>query len=556
MMQIDILRKRKFELYRLAAGLILLFLAGTAFSEETSFENVIVLVADGMGSTHTTVARWYKGSPLALDSMHLGAVRTYGADSIITDSAPAATAFATGHKTSGKLISVLPGPVTVPGVNRVPDNLMYKPVATVLEGAKLSGRSVGIIATSNIQHATPAGFSAHWPDRDNYNEIAEQQVYLNMDVALGGGKKYLAPKGKGGVRIDGEDLVEVLKSRGYDFVETKTAMQNSTSRKLWGMFADDDMAYEFDRRIFCPGQPALSDMTKKAIEILSKNPKGFFLFVEGSKIDWASHANDPIGVISDVLAFDDAVGVVLDFAKAKGKTMVLAFSDHGTGGMSIGDKPTDGIHPKLTYEAIFGPLKKARLTGEGLERVIGKDPSDEHIRKVMAQYAGVNDLTQDEIDAVKKARPEKMNSTTGPMISRRANIGWATKGHTGEDLFFYVYGLNRHIGLIENTDIARIIAKGMDFDLAVTGRELFVDAEEAFGKIGATIRTEQRDPANPVLIVEKKGGYAELPFSKDIIRAGTDRKEYRMQGVTVFSPRTKKVYIPRQAVSIFEGEIR
>jgi alkaline phosphatase len=549
----NVVTKNRLGQYLLATGLFLLLLTGTAFSKETSFENVIILVADGMGSTHTTVARWYKGSALALDRMHLGAVRTYGADSIITDSAPAVTAFATGHKTSDKMIGVLPGSVTMPGLQKIPDNLIYKPTANVLEGAKLSGRSVGIIATSNIQHATPAGFSAHWPDRKNFNEIAEQQVYLNMNVVLGGGKKYLANKEKGGARVDGEDLMEVLKSRGYDFVETKDAMLKSASSKLWGIFADNAMAYDFDRRIFHPDQPALSEMTKKAIEILSKNPKGFFLFIEGSKIDWASHANDPVGVISDVLAFDEAVKVALDFAQAKGKTMVLAFSDHGNGGMSIGNNATDNTYSKLPYEAVFVPLKKARLTGEGLQKAMAKDVSDEHIRKVMAQYAGIDDLSQDEIDAVKKTKPGRMNCTTGPIISKRAHIGWTTTGHTGEDLFLYAYGFNRPIGLIENTDIAHIIAKGMDFDLDVIDRELFVDAKESFGKIGAKIRIEKKEPANPVLIIEKEGSYAEMPFSKDIIRIGTDRKEYRMQGVTVFSPWTKKVYIPQQAVTIFEG---
>jgi alkaline phosphatase len=123
-------------------------------------------------------------------------------------------------------------------------------------------------------------------------------------------------------------------------------------------------------------------------------------------------------------------------------------------------------------------------------------------------------------------------------------------------LFFYVYGLNKHIGLIENTDIAQIIARGMGVDLAVIDRELFVDSEEAFGRIGANVKIEKKDSANPVLIIEKKGRYAEMPFSKDIIRIGTDQKEYRMQGITVFSPRTKKVYIPQQAVSIFEGETK
>jgi alkaline phosphatase len=551
-----VLMKKRYLPYLLAAVFVMLFLTGTAFSAERSFENVIVLVADGMGSTHTTVARWYKGSPLALDRMNVGAVRTYSADSLITDSAPAATAFATGHKASNKMIGVLPESVTIPGVNSIPGNLMYKPVATVLEGAKLSGRSVGIVATSNIQHATPAGFSAHWPDRKNFNEIAEQQVHLNMDVVLGGGKKYLAPKAKGGARIDDEDLLEVLKSRGYDFVETKDAMQDSTSSKLWGIFADVDMAYDFDRKIFHPEQPALSEMTKKALEILSKNPKGFFLFIEGSKIDWASHANDPIGVISDILAFDDAVKAALDFAQTNGKTMVIAFSDHGNGGMSIGNKTTDSNYSKLSYESVFVPLKKAILTGEGLEKVITKDLSNENIRKVMAKYAGIDDLTENEIDDVKKAKPGRINQTTGPMVSRRANIGWTTNGHTGEDLFFYVYGLNKQIGLVDNTDIAHIIAKGMDFDLADIDRELFVDAEEAFGRIGAKVKIDKKDSTNQVLVVEKQGKHAELPFSKDIILLGMDRKELRMQGITIFSPRTKKVYIPQQAVSIFDGEVK
>lgn len=129
-------------------------------------KNVIVLVPDGCSATHITTARWYKGEPLALDEMISGGVRAYGADSIITDSAPAATAFATGWKTSDKFIGVLPDSITIPSVSKISDELKMKPVATVLEGAKLNGKAVGLIATSNIQHATPAAYSAHWPDRN------------------------------------------------------------------------------------------------------------------------------------------------------------------------------------------------------------------------------------------------------------------------------------------------------------------------------------------------------------------------------------------------------
>ena len=147
-----------------------------------------------------------------------------------------------------------------------------------------------------------------------YNEIAEQMVYQNLDVVFGGGKKYLLPESEDGTRVDGENLVDVLKEKGYDFIETRDELIAQKKSKVWGMFASNDMSYEMDRETLHPEQPSLAEMTAKAIELLSQNKKGFFLFVEGSKIDWASHANDPIGVISDMLAYDDAVRVTLEFA--------------------------------------------------------------------------------------------------------------------------------------------------------------------------------------------------------------------------------------------------
>lgn len=185
-------------------------------------KNLIVLVADGAGVTHTTIARWVSPSgALPVDSMKVYPVRTYGAESLVTDSAPAATAFATGYKSSDKFIGVLPGPVTFAGVPPVPSERQQKPVATVLEGAKLMGKAVGLVATSEVLHATPAAYSAHWPDRNDENEIAEQQVYQDIDVVLGGGKKYLLPVSQGGTRTDGEDLLRVLWDRGYTLVENR-----------------------------------------------------------------------------------------------------------------------------------------------------------------------------------------------------------------------------------------------------------------------------------------------------------------------------------------------
>ncbi len=343
-------------------------------------KNVIVLMTDGNGAAHTTITRRYKGAPLALDRMFYSQMRTYSVDSLITDSAPAATAFATGYKTNDKYIGVYPSEVTLPGLPPLKEEWKYRPLATILEAAKASGKSVGLVATSNIQHASPAAYSAHVRERNDYNEIAEQQVYLDIDVVFGGGKQYLIPADRGGKRKDGEDLIRVLKERGYAFIETRDQLLNlpKATRRVWGMFAEMDLAYEFDRPYLAPSQPSLAEMTQKAIEILSQNPKGFFLFVEASKVDWASHANDPIGVISDLLAFDGAVASALDFAQARPRTLVLAFSDHGNGGMSLGSNKTDKAYSKLPLGALVDPLKKAKLTGEGVEAKLGDDLSEAH----------------------------------------------------------------------------------------------------------------------------------------------------------------------------------
>ena len=155
-----------------------------AASEEKKPTNVIMLVMDGTSNNALTLARWYKGESLALDEILTGAVRTYSAESAITDSAPAATAFATGNKSNSGFVGVLPSTVNSPGLAQISKEDAYRPVANVLEGAKQVGKATGLIATSEIQHATPAGFSAHVNHRNQFPDIAEQQVYQNIDVVL------------------------------------------------------------------------------------------------------------------------------------------------------------------------------------------------------------------------------------------------------------------------------------------------------------------------------------------------------------------------------------
>ena len=515
-------------------------------------KNVIMVMVDGSNASQSTLARWYKGgAPLALDEILVGGQRTYSAESVITDSAPQSVAIATGNKSNTKLIGVLPHTVTIPGLTPIAEELKYKPIANLMEAAKYMGKAAGIIATSNLQHAHPGGFSAHWPDRGNYNEIAKQQAYQSIDLFLGGGKMYMLPQELNGARSDGMNLIEVVKSRGYTVVENREDLLKNKSGKVWGLFANDAMAYDFDRKILRATEPSLAEMTKKAIELLSENPKGFLLYVEASKVDWASHANDPIGAISDTLAWDDAVKVALDFAKKDGNTLVIAFADHGTGGMTIGNKSTDANYDTLSWTALIEPLKEATLTGEGIELKLADDRSESNIRSVMSEYYGVYDLTPAEVTAIQKAKKGSMNYVTGPIITRRSAIGWTTNGHTGEDLFLYAFGPNKPSGLIDNTEIALHVARSLELDLKGIDAKLLVEAGKLFTEIGANVRIDKSDETKLILVVEKNALRAEFPVSTNMMKVG--RQTFELKGLTVYSPKTGKVFMPTHALEILKG---
>lgn len=511
-------------------------------SQKGKAKNVIMLVMDGSSDDLSTLARWYKGDDLALDSILTGAVKTYSAESAITDSAPAATALATGNKSNSGNVGVLPSIVTTPGVDQIAKEDIHKPVANVLEGAKLEGKATGIVSTAEIQHATPAGFSAHVVKRSNYDDIAEQQVYQNIDVVLGGGYNSLHE-----TRKDGENLIEVIENKGYDLITDRNQLLSTTSGKIWGSFAPSALAYDYDRATTKPQEPTLAEMTEKAINTLSKDKDGFFLMVEGSKIDWAAHDNDPIGMISDFLAFDDAVSKALEFAEKDKNTLVIALTDHGNSGITIGNHNTDSSYDTTPVSAYIDPLKEATMTLDGALSLLKEDKSN--LVEVAGLY-GLTNLSDEEKTALQTSND--LGTTMVQLLAERANIGFTTGGHTGEDVFLYSYGPSNPTGLVNNTDLAHVMAKAMAFDLNELSDEIFVNAEESFKKLGYSTKIDTTDVNNPVFIAENKTKIITIPENKNIAIVENKNngkiKTHEFNTVTVFND--KQFFISEEMLKL------
>jgi alkaline phosphatase len=504
-------------------------------------KNVILLITDGTSISHVTASRWYQGGQaLALDETLSGLVRTYGSDSLISDSAPAATAMATGFKSHTVFISVLPDVSDMPLLEPVAPGDARKPVATVLEGAKLQGKATGLVTTCEIMHATPAAFSSHDESRKDYDDIGEQQVYQEMEVVFSGGRKFMTAE----TRKDKEDMVAALKGLGYSYITTKQEMEALNSGKAWGLFAEADLAYDFDRDAVTP---SLSEMTEKAIEMLSKDKDGFFLMVEGSKVDWASHANEPVGVISEVLSFDKAVKAALDFAKQDKNTLVIITADHGNGGMSIGSAATNKGYDETPYAAVFDPLKKAKLTEDGAAKLLNADRTN--IAEVANMYLGIVDLTPEELAAIKEAKVPA--EAFGLAMSKRSKIGWTTTGHEGEDVMLGVYSpdnKDRLTGLVQNTDLADYMAESMGIDMDELNKTLIVNAVKAFEGKGAKVTLNKDLAPNLVLTVTKGNDKLEFQVNKNIVlHNGVVKK---MPGVAIYNG--IDFYVPQFGVDLLK----
>lgn len=288
---------------------------------------VFLFIGDGMSTPQRMLAEEFSrktgAGPLAINALPCEAtLRTCSTDSLVTDSAAAGTAIACGVKTYNHAIGVGPD---------------GKRVESCAEVAKKRGMKVGMVTTVTANHATPAAFYAHRKDRGQMYEIALDLADSGFDLFAGGGLKSSRDK-RSKCWAEHGDACGYIEKKGYRTVKTRKDFMalKPGCGKIFAPFADGVMQLEIDRKESGRDEPTLAEMTEKAIELLD-NDKGFFVMIEGGRIDWAGHANDAASNIRETIAMDDAVKVALKFLdKHPGETLVTVTGDHETGGLSMG----------------------------------------------------------------------------------------------------------------------------------------------------------------------------------------------------------------------------
>jgi alkaline phosphatase len=471
---------------RAAALSVALVLACAAGSLAAQAKYVFLFIGDGMALSQVSAAEVYAKAKAGSKEPGFqklgftqfpaqGITTTYDASSVITDSASAVTALATGNKTLSGVINM--------------DAAKTVKFTTIAEMAKKAGFKVGVVSTVSLDHATPAGFYAKVPSRGDMYDIALQLAESGFDFFGGGG--FAQPKGPKG---DKPDAIENMRAKGYKVVATvpefkalkggdgKVVAMNETLQDAMAM------PYDIDR---AENDLSLADYLSKGIELLGDgNKKGFFFAVESGKIDWACHANDAASSIGDTLAFDRAISVAVEFMKAHPKdTLIVVTGDHETGGMSIGFAGTqystafaNVSRQKGSYVAfndrILAPYKKTRSSA---------DSSLEDMYSVIEEYFGLDfaSLSSNDMEALYRAFTRSMKGevikapienefllyggyepftvTLTHLANQRAGIGWTTYAHTGVPVPTYAAGRDAGAfdGYYDNTDIFKKLAAAM-----------------------------------------------------------------------------------------------
>lgn len=447
-------------------------LLASCSNQEQKAKYVFFFIGDGMGISHVTLAKLYADSVLN-DSTAVSFTdfpvssfsTTYAHNRYITGSAAAGTALSTGTKTSINTI----------GLTYDRTDTLY----SIAKKFKEAGRKVAILTSVSIDHATPAAFYAHAGSRSSYYDIAKQLLKSNYDFYASGG--FIEPYGS---KSDSNtvSVFELGKGKGYHFTSSITAVDSLAAVGAKPIVysapnpaPSSTLQYEIDRS---DSDISLADITRKAIEVVD-NPNGFFIMVEGGKIDWASHDNDAATVIHDVLAFSRAIDVAIEFyQKHPNETLIIVTADHETGGLSIGNRENK-------YDIHISLLKYQKISKERLHKLIADFKENnpkakfEDLLKLLAENTGLSKeikLSDSDVKMLKDAysaafknvKPSEKTtySETDPisklaiqLINSKAAIGWTSGSHSGQPVPVFAIGKGQElfVPMLDNTDIPKNI---------------------------------------------------------------------------------------------------
>ena len=467
----------KARIFAFALGILSIAYTQSILAQNTALptkpKNIIILFADGVTGTQLEFGRnssqLLRQQPFAATDtvMKHGSFALMGnqpADAYTTDSAAAATAMSTGYKANNGAIAITPDGESPP---------------TIMAIAKAQGKKIGLITTATIYDASPAAFSVHAQSRRDSAHIVNQYAELLPDVLMGGGADFFLPKSEsGGKRLDGKNILDRFKAKGYLVVNEVGPLTKAHSEKLLGLFSMEDMDAEIDRAATV--QPSLAQMVSAALKTLSsqgKKSKGFVLFAEDENTDTDGHRNDTAALMHDLWAFDDAIKVALEFQKANPDTLIIVTGDHETGGFS----PTNGPkNPGLengnrSNSVALAQLKKINAFKASTQQFadvaavkVREGYSQKKLEEFIVQYLqnefpgmalddGLKEQLTSQLSKGVVSNYSPVANILSQAIARQTGFHWGTTGHTNEPIVAAAIGPGSQLfrGYQDNTDFAR-----------------------------------------------------------------------------------------------------
>ncbi len=525
----------------------------SASGQENKIKNIILMIPDGTSWATVSAARWYQwyNNPekpsLNIDPYLCGSVLTFSSNAPIGDSAPTTSCYMTGVPSKAGYVATYPPQDKENDIYPIDPDKVYQPLMTVLEAAKIDKKmATGLVVTCEFPHATPADCSSHSYDRSKYAWIAPQMVHNDIDVVLAGG-----------VKIINEECKSYLKKEGYGlFLNDINGFRTYPGNKMWALFHDNDIPYDLDRDK--SQTPSLAEMTDKAIQKLSQNPNGFFMMVEGSKIDWAAHANDAIAMITETLAFDEACGVALDFARKNKETVVIILPDHGNSGISIGANRCSD-YSSITKDQLFKNISQYKITADSLcKKIQATVPED--LKAVFRQCMSI-DLSDSDLQSIISCKDYKKSSlsdsermkgtslkkTITQILNEHTCFGFTTGGQTGEEVFLAVYDPtgNRPTGLVRNIALSGYMSQTLSLSKSLPSftEEYFAKHTEVFHDLNYSIEKSAAKEQLPSLKI--KSGKNKLlinPFTNIVSLNG---EEIKINSVIIYVDKNNTFYLPK-----------